>query len=299
MTLNEFVKKYDGKQVEYHSYGTGALYQCVDLINAYINEVLDNNTKDYTEIIGTNAKDFATRYDPQDFIFIKDATGIVPQKGDIVIWNGYMGGGAGHVAIALEASTFSEYFKSLDQNFSKTQRVTLETHNYKNVIGWLRPINFKEEKEPVFDPTKNFPKNFREVEKLIERGLIEEDDALDTAFQKILKEDTRKDVLLKEFENEINHLTQNVRNHKEVIVELREDNQKYRDDNIKLVAKIEDLKEENELLDMNLEDVIGEENITNKGVETKTNSTNLDENVEVTLSTVLNTIIFYVQSKFK
>lgn len=137
MTLQEFVDKYLGKQVEYHSYGAGAYNQCVDLVNQYIHDCLDNNTKDYTEIIGTNAKDFGTQYDKEDFDWIVNTPTGVPVRGDIVVWNGNAGGGAGHVAIFLEGNANS--FKSLDQNWSQVERVTMETHNYLNVSGWLRP----------------------------------------------------------------------------------------------------------------------------------------------------------------
>lgn len=146
MTLQDFKNKYLGKQVEYHSYGAGAYNQCVDLVNQYINEVLDNHTKDYTEIIGTNAKDFNTRYDPEDFDFIANTPNGVPQEGDIVIWNGKAGGGAGHVAIFLEGDVNS--FRSLDQNWSQKERVTLETHNYTNVSGWLRPKKVASTEQP-------------------------------------------------------------------------------------------------------------------------------------------------------
>lgn len=139
LTLQQFKDKYLGKQVEYHSYGSGSYAQCVDLVNAYINQCLDTQTKDYTEIIGTNAKDFVTKYDPEDFEYIKNTPTGVPQQGDIPIWNGNVGGGVGHVAIVLEANVNS--FKSLDQNWSQKERVTLETHDYKNVLGWLRPKN--------------------------------------------------------------------------------------------------------------------------------------------------------------
>lgn len=142
MTLQQFKDKYLGKQVEFHSFGAGAWNQCVDLVNAYINEVLDNHTKDYTEIIGTNAKDFNTKYDPEDFDWIANTPQGVPQQGDIIVWNGRVGGGAGHVAIFLEGDVKS--FKSLDQNWSQKERVTLETHNYTNVSGWLRPRNFQQ-----------------------------------------------------------------------------------------------------------------------------------------------------------
>jgi len=139
MTLKEFKEKYIGKQIEFHSYGTGALNQCVDLVNAYINMVLDNETKDYTEIIGANAKDFKTKFDPDDFDWITNTQtpNIFAERGDIIVWNGYTGGGVGHVAIFLDGDATN--FVSLDQNWSKVEKVTIENHTYKNVSGWLRP----------------------------------------------------------------------------------------------------------------------------------------------------------------
>lgn len=139
MTLEELKNKLLGKRIEFHSYGAGAYNQCVDLVNYYINTVLDTSTKDYTEIIGTNAKDFNTKYDPEDFEWIVNTPDAVVQRGDIVVWNGRVGGGVGHVAIALSGDVNS--FQSLDQNWSQVERVTLETHNYTNVSGWLRPKN--------------------------------------------------------------------------------------------------------------------------------------------------------------
>ena len=150
MTLSEFKEKHLGKQIEYHSYGAGALNQCVDLVNAYINECLDNKTKDYTEIIGTNAKDFKDKFDPEDFDFIANTKepNVIPERGDIPIWNGRVGGGAGHVALILEANGMN--FKSLDQNWSQVEVVTLEEHNYTNVSGWLRPKRILIENEDKY-----------------------------------------------------------------------------------------------------------------------------------------------------
>lgn len=54
-----------------------------------------------------------------------------------MVWNGRVGGGAGHVAVTLEGN--KSMFNSLDQNWSQVERVTLEAHNYTNVSGWLRP----------------------------------------------------------------------------------------------------------------------------------------------------------------
>lgn len=132
MTLIEFKNKYLGKQVEFHSFGSGAYNQCVDLANQYIKEVLGK-----TPIIGTNAKDFGTAFNKNEFEWIVNTPTAIIEAGDIPVWNGNVGGGAGHIAIALEKGTLSS-FKSLDQNWSIKERVTLENHNYSNVIGWLR-----------------------------------------------------------------------------------------------------------------------------------------------------------------
>jgi hypothetical protein len=146
MILNEFKNKYLGKQVEYHSNGgSDTWYQCVDLVNQYIKEL------GLTPIIGTNAKDFKDRFNKEEFDWIPNNPNDdkFPQPGDIVVWNGNVGGGAGHIAIALNSSPTG--FTSLDQNWSKKQVVTTENHNYNNVSGWLHP------KENMAGLPENYP----------------------------------------------------------------------------------------------------------------------------------------------
>lgn len=129
MTLNEFITKYNGKKVEYHSFSSGALYQCVDLANQYITEVLG-----LPAIIGTNAQDFPTkRGDNYDWI-LNSPTG-VPSAGDLVIFKSP--DGVGHISIFVEGDANS--FKSFDQNYPTGSPSKIVTHNYKNVIGWLHP----------------------------------------------------------------------------------------------------------------------------------------------------------------
>lgn len=135
MTLNQFKDKYLGKQVEFHSFGGADTYnQCVDLVNQYIKDVLG-----LTPIIGTHAKDFPAKYNKDQFEWIPNNPNDdkFPQPGDIVVWNGRVGGGAGHIAIALNSTPAG--FTSLDQNWSKKQVVTTENHKYTNVSGWLHP----------------------------------------------------------------------------------------------------------------------------------------------------------------
>jgi hypothetical protein len=156
MTLIEFKNKYLGKQVEYHSFGTGALNQCIDLTNQYTVEVLG-----LTPIIGTNAKDVKDKFNPEEFEWIVNTTDAIIKKGDIPVWNGRVGGGAGHIAIALEDGNQTN-FVSLDQNWSQKERVTIENHNYTNVSGWLRPkkqageVNTDVQKNVQFDRITSF-----------------------------------------------------------------------------------------------------------------------------------------------
>jgi len=61
----------------------------------------------------------------------------VPQLGDIIVWNGRMGGGYGHIAIVEKATVDS--FTSFDQNYPTGSAPRLVEHTYSSVIGWLRP----------------------------------------------------------------------------------------------------------------------------------------------------------------
>lgn len=129
MTLDEFVTKYEGKFVEYHSFGTGAVNQCVDLCNQYIVEVLG-----LPAIIGTNAQDFPSKAGTNYDYILNTPTG-VPSKGDLVIFKS--ADNVGHISIFLEGNT--NLFTSLDQNYPTGSPVKKVSHNYRNVLGWLHP----------------------------------------------------------------------------------------------------------------------------------------------------------------
>ena len=130
MTLDDFIKKYKGKFVEYHSYGTGALNQCVDSVNQYITEVLGLQA-----IIGTDAQDFPSKASKTDYDYILNTPSGIPQKGDIIIWVGTWG----HIAIFYEGDVNS--FTSFDQNFPTGSPCQFVAHSYQSVKGWLHPKN--------------------------------------------------------------------------------------------------------------------------------------------------------------
>lgn len=130
MTLDQFIEKYKGKKVEYHSYSSNSLYQCADPANQYIVEVLG-----LPAIIGTNAQDFPKKCgDKYDYI-LNTPTGI-PKKGDIMIWKS--ADNIGHIAIFVSGDEFT--FTSFDQNWPTGSPCSLIKHNYTNVLGWLRAV---------------------------------------------------------------------------------------------------------------------------------------------------------------
>jgi hypothetical protein len=165
LTIDQFISKYLGKQVEYHSYNSNALYQCTDLANLYIKEVLN-----LTPIIGTNAKDFPSKIG-DEFEFIKNTPDLIPKKGWIAIWNGRVGGGAGHIAVVRDDKAATTSFNSIDQNWSKPLFVTLETHNYNSVSGFLVPLQTNQNdmieiEKKVFEELVTKSSKFDELAKL-------------------------------------------------------------------------------------------------------------------------------------
>ncbi len=124
MTLEEFIQEYDDTYVEVGG-SANALNQCVDLANAWIMEGLGKDP-----IYNTNAKDFWTRADDS----YERVTDRPPQKGDIVIWNV---GAVGHIAVATGGD--EGWFQSFDQNWPVGSPCHLVNHDYKNIVGFLRP----------------------------------------------------------------------------------------------------------------------------------------------------------------
>jgi len=130
MTLTEFVKKYLGRKIDFDGYYGG---QFVDLYRQYVKEVLE-----FPQSPGVGgAAEIWDTADPEYYDFINYEPTAIPQIGDIVIWNRKAGGGFGHVAVFVEGTV--DWFNSFDQNWPTLNKCTITTHDYTNVIGWLRP----------------------------------------------------------------------------------------------------------------------------------------------------------------
>ena len=109
MTLENFINKYDGKFVEYHSFSANAKNQCVDLANQYIVEVLG-----LPAIIGTNAQQFPDKGGDSYTYILNTPTG-VPQKGDLMIWSS--ADNVGHIGIFVsgDANKLLHSIKTIQQ----------------------------------------------------------------------------------------------------------------------------------------------------------------------------------------
>ena len=127
MNLNEFYKKYNGKNIDVDNYA-GA--QCVDLIKAYFKEVLKVPVKAYG-----NAINYWTNFEKHKELTSNfEKVNGLPKKGDIVIFN-YQP--YGHIAIvwSINGSALTVF----EQNRTgKHDKCTLGKYTTNKVKGYLR-----------------------------------------------------------------------------------------------------------------------------------------------------------------
>jgi hypothetical protein len=126
--------------------------QSVDLAWSFIQDVLGvprsahdirgNAYAIYSAVSGSKTIASGTRRVRLDKIAYTASA--VPQKGDIIFWRATASNGnTGHVGIFVSGNASS--FVSLDQNWTnysgaRGSAAARVTHNYSNVVGWLRPV---------------------------------------------------------------------------------------------------------------------------------------------------------------
>lgn len=112
-------------------------WQCFDLVNFYWNYLTGD------QLYGLYAKDIPFKNNFNGLATVYENTpSFLPQKGDIVVWNGNWGEGCGHVAIVHSANINT--FVSLDQNWwgggrNKTEVAQYITHTYDFPMYFIRP----------------------------------------------------------------------------------------------------------------------------------------------------------------
>lgn len=129
MNLEEFVKKYNGKKVDFDG-AFGA--QCVDLFRQYNKEVWENP---HTGSV-RGAKELILNYKnmPGEIRFLKMVK--IPVSGDVIVFDSTSGNEFGHVAIML--GIIGNSFIVFEQDGFKQDGAKISIRENKNILGFLR-----------------------------------------------------------------------------------------------------------------------------------------------------------------
>lgn len=135
MTLEEFVKKYNGRKVDFDGvYGA----QCVDLFRQYAKEGLD--IPEHTGPCATSggAKDLFLDYDkmPVEKKYFNRSKGKAYQPGDVLIWDRTEKNQYGHVAIFL--AYLGNGLLVFEQNGITQAGAEIQVRTRDNMLGYLR-----------------------------------------------------------------------------------------------------------------------------------------------------------------
>ena len=139
MTLEEFVKKYIGKKVDFDMvYGA----QCVDLFRLYNKEVWGNP---YTGVVD-GAKDLVVNYErmplEQRFLSLIPVNRDLVMAGDVAVWNATEVNKYGHVAIVV-GFLGDESLIVFEQDGFKQDGAKLNIRTDDNLLGFLRKKSVK------------------------------------------------------------------------------------------------------------------------------------------------------------
>lgn len=147
MTLQEFIKKYDKKTIDFDGAFGG---QCVDLFNKYLVDVLNINNPIQQFPVASAYQIYGYAKNNTSFVCIPNSPTAIPQAGDIIIW-GQGVGPHGHVGVFVEGDVMS--FRSFEQNWNGVQKCIIVNHPYDHVTGWLRAKrNTPEVTKPIYSP---------------------------------------------------------------------------------------------------------------------------------------------------
>ena len=133
--LEEFVKKYNGKKVDFDGvYGA----QCVDLFRQYTKEVLGITEHTGSCATSGGAKDLFLDYDKmpveKKYFYRSKAKNWI--AGDVLIWDQTETNKYGHVAIFL--AKIGDSFLVFEQNGITQNGAEIQVRDRTNLLGYLR-----------------------------------------------------------------------------------------------------------------------------------------------------------------
>lgn len=135
MCLDEFVKKYENKKVDFDGvYGA----QCVDLFRQYVKECLGISEHTGSCSSSGGAKDLFLDYSkmPLEKKYFTKITNKSFVPGDVLVWNSTEKNPYGHVAIFL--SKLNNSFLVFEQNGFEQNGAKITIRNKDNLLGALR-----------------------------------------------------------------------------------------------------------------------------------------------------------------
>lgn len=135
ITLQEFIKKYQGK---YSGYPEGKYVgECLSIVKLYIKECFGIDPPPS----GTNsAYGYWSNFPnplPTVFSKMENTPDLIPKSGWIAIWKPWNTNEFGHIAIVDEGCTSTKLY-NWAQNWT-SRMFQKETNNYNNVVGFLVP----------------------------------------------------------------------------------------------------------------------------------------------------------------
>lgn len=134
MKLDEFVKNYEGKQVDYDG-AFGA--QCVDLFRQYSKEVL--NISEHTGAV-EGAKDLYLNFEKMPLMKKYFEKVFTPRKGDIVIFDKTESNKYGHVAVVIFC-TYKTLVVFEQNGFAQERGAYVKIRNFQKILGFIRRKN--------------------------------------------------------------------------------------------------------------------------------------------------------------
>lgn len=135
MTLEEFVKKYNGCKVDYDGvYGS----QCVDLFRQYVRDVLLIAEHTGPCASSGGAKDLFLDYHrmPIEKKYFTRSSAKTCKAGDVLIWNETVTNKYGHIAICL--GTIGNSYIVFEQDGFKQDGAKINIRGRENLLGYLR-----------------------------------------------------------------------------------------------------------------------------------------------------------------